>query len=95
VVTTPQGEGIALVTVWDSPVDAGEFYDIAGQAIERRFNTKGVTAADKLSRRYAAGSRTLQLSTSEIGGRPAVIYVDVPAGANTAIVQPAQMRLTQ
>jgi hypothetical protein len=95
VVNTPRGEGLAFVTVWDSSVDAGEFYDIAGQGIEKRFNTKGVTAADKLSRTYSAGSRTLQLSTSEIGGRPAVIYVDVPAGASTAIVQPNQMRLTQ
>lgn len=95
VVNTPRGEGIALVTVWDSPVDAGEFYDIAGQAIEKRFNTKGVASADKLSKRYVAGSRALELSTSEIGGRPMVIYVDVPAGAKTAIVQPGQMRLTQ
>jgi hypothetical protein len=95
VVNTPQGEGIALVTVWDSSVDAGEFYDLAGQAIEKRFDTKGVVSADKLSRRYAAGSRALELSTSEVSGRPLVIYVDVPAGANTAIVQPAQMRLTQ
>jgi hypothetical protein len=95
VVNTPQGEGLALVTLWDSPVDAGEFYDIAGQGIEKRFNTKAQTSADKLSKRYAAGSRTLQLTTSEIGGRPAVIYVDVPAGANTAIVQPSLVRLTQ
>jgi hypothetical protein len=94
-VNTPQGEGIALVTVWDSPVEAGEFYDIAGRAIEKRFNTKGVASADRLSKTYAAGSRSVQLSTNEIGGRPLVIYVDVPAGATTAIVQPAQMRLTQ
>jgi len=95
VVNTPQGEGLVFFTVWDSSVDAGEFYDIAGQGIEKRFNTKGVTAADKLSKTYAANGRLLKLTTSEIGGRPVVIYVDLPAGANTSIVQPGQVRMTQ
>ena len=95
VVNTPQGEGIVFLTVWDSAVDAGEFYDVAGRGIERRFKTTGVVSADKLSRTYAAGSRKLQLTTAEISGRPMVVYVDVPAGASTAIVQPAQVTLTQ
>ncbi len=95
VVNTPQGEGVLFFTVWDSSVDAGEFYDIAGQGIEKRFNTKGVTSADKLSRSYSASGRSLKLTTTEVGGRPVVIYVDLPAGANTEIVQPAQVRLTQ
>lgn len=95
VVNTPQGPGLVFVSVWDSSVDAGEFYDLAGQGIEKRFRTKGTTAADKLSRVYSAGSRTLQLTTTEVAGRPMVIYVDVPAGANTSIVQPGQVRLTQ
>ncbi len=95
VVNTPRGEGIVFVTVWDSAVDAGEFYDVAGRGIEKRFSTTGVLSADKLSRSYAAGSRSLRLTTAEIEGRPVVIYVDVPAGANTSIVQPAQVRLTQ
>jgi len=95
VVNTPQGPGLVFVTVWDSSVDAGEFYDIAGQGIEKRFGTRGVTAADKLSRLYSTAGRTLQLTTTEVAGRPVVIYVDLPAGANTSIVQTAQVRLTQ
>lgn len=95
VVNTPQGEGVVFFTVWDSSVDAGEFYDMAGQGIEKRFKTKGVTAADKLSRTYSANGRSLKLTTTEIAGRPIVIYVDVPAGANTSIVQTTQVRLTQ
>ncbi|HEU4746995.1 MAG TPA: hypothetical protein VFS56_00730 [Gemmatimonadaceae bacterium] len=95
VVNTPQGQGLVFVTVWDSPVDAGEFYDIAGQGIEKRFSTKGIIAADKLSRDYSTGGRTLRLTTAEIAGRPMVIYVDLPAGANTSIVQTDQVRLTQ
>ena len=36
VLNTPLGPGIAWLTVWDSPVEAGEFFDIAGQAVAKR-----------------------------------------------------------
>jgi len=95
VVATPQGPGIVWLTVWDSPVEAGEFYDIAGRAIEKRFTTKAAAASTSLVKKYSAGGRTLQLSTVEVGGRPVVIYEDLPAGANVNIVDPAQVRLVQ
>jgi hypothetical protein len=94
VVNTPQGPGIVWLTVWDSPVEAGEFYDIGGQAIEKRFNTKA-TGATSMVKRFSAPGRTIQLTTAEIEGRPTVIYVDVPAGAKTDIIVPAQVRLSQ
>jgi hypothetical protein len=95
VVNTPQGQGIVWLTVWDSPVEAGEFYDLAGQAVERRFNTKAKTGAASTGKTFSAAGRSIQLTTAEVQGRPAVIYVDVPAGASTAIVQPGQVRLIQ
>src|SRR4051812_17942725 len=95
VVNTPQGPGIVWLTVWDSSVEAGEFYDIAGRAIEKRFSTKLAAASTGLVKRYAAAGRALQLSTMEIQGRPVVIYVDVPAGANPNIINPAQVALKQ
>jgi hypothetical protein len=94
VVNTPQGPGIVWLTVWDSPVEAGEFYDIAGQAIEKRFNTKAA-GTNSMVKRFSATGRTIQLTTAEIEGRPTVIYVDVPAGAKTDIIVPAQVRLSQ
>src|SRR4051812_34673874 len=95
VVSTPQGPGIVWLTVWDSSVEAGEFYDIAGQAIEKRFSTKLVAGSSNLVKKYAAAGRALQLSTVEIAGRPVVIYEDLPVGANANIINPAQVRLVQ
>ncbi|HEY1953435.1 MAG TPA: hypothetical protein VGG76_11585 [Gemmatimonadaceae bacterium] len=95
VVNTPQGKGIVWLTVWDSPVEAGEFFHLAGQAIEKRFSTKAVAASTDLVKKYSANGRTLQLSTLEIQGRPTVIYVDVPAGASTSILNPAQVTLKE
>ncbi|HXG72222.1 MAG TPA: hypothetical protein VNJ04_16550, partial [Gemmatimonadaceae bacterium] len=92
---TPQGEGIAWISVWDSSVDAGEFYDLLGQGIEKKISTKAESSADNLRKSYQAGGRSRQITTTQIGGRPVVIYVDVPSGANPAVIQPAQVKLTQ
>jgi hypothetical protein len=95
VVNTPQGQGIVWLTVWDSPVEAGEFFHLAGQAVEARYSTKAGKASTDLVKNYSAPGRTLQVSTMEIQGRPVVIYVDIPAGANPNIINPAQVTLTE
>jgi len=95
VVNTPQGPGIAWLTVWDSSVEAAEFFDLAGQAIEKRFDVKAATSANKSDKSYSSRDRSLRLTAAEVEGRPVVIYVDVPKGANTSIIQTGQVRLTQ
>src|SRR5438477_9707953 len=82
VVNTPQGQGIVWLTVWDSQVEAGEFFHLAGQAVEARYKTKAAAGSTDLQKRYLGGGRTIQVSTFEIQGRPVVIYADVPTGAN-------------
>jgi len=95
VVNTPQGQGITWLTVWDSPVEAGEFFHIAGQAVEARYSTKAASVSTELVKKYSARGRTIQLSTMEIQGRPAVIYSNVPAGASPDIINPAQVTLKE
>src|SRR5256714_3104600 len=93
VVNTPQGQGITWLTVWDSPVEAGEFFHIAGQALEKRYSTKAASGSSELVKKYPAAGRTVQLSTMEIQGRPVVIYADFRAGANPNIIIPALVTL--
>ena len=95
VVNTPQGQGIVWLSVWDSSVEAGEFFHMAGQSVEKRYSTKAAKGSTDLVKNYSAAGRTVQVSTLEIQGRPVVIYVDVPAGANPSIIQPAQVTLKQ
>jgi hypothetical protein len=95
VVNTPQGQGIVWLTVWDSPVDAGEFFHMAGQSVEKRYSTKAAKASTDLVKNYSAEGRTLQVSTTEIQGRQVVIYVDIPAGANPNIINLAQVTLKE
>ena len=95
VVNTPQGQGIVWLTVWDSPVEAGEFFHLAADAVEKRYSTKAAAGSTELIKKYSGGGRAVQLSTMEIQGRPTVIYADVPAGANPNIINPAQVTLKQ
>jgi hypothetical protein len=91
---TAGGQGLVWVTVWDSAVEAGEFYDLANQALEKRWNTKSV-ASGKFAKSYSGDGRSAQLYTTEIAGRPVVIFVDVPAGASTNVIDPKQITLKQ
>ena len=92
VVNTPQGQGIVWLTVWDSQVEAGEFYHLADQAVQARYSTKPAGGSNDLVKKYSAAGRTVQVSTLEIKGRPVVIYADIP---NPNIINTAQVTLKQ
>ena len=83
---TKGGDGIAWVTVWDSKIDAGEFYDLLDTSILKRYRNAKPRSADGSSRVYEAAGRTIQVTTGEVGGRPVVLYVDVPVGAPTDVI---------
>jgi hypothetical protein len=80
-----RGQGIAWVTVWDSQADASEFFDLLGKVMKKRYDATSDSTAGSLVRSYAAGGRNIQVSTAEVGGRPVVLYVDVPSGASTNV----------
>ncbi|HEX6631530.1 MAG TPA: hypothetical protein VF048_10575 [Gemmatimonadaceae bacterium] len=80
---TPNGEGAAWLTVWDSPVDAGEFFDVVNAALARRFRDLRSESLGPQERRYTGGDRALRLTAADVQGRPAVLLVDMPRGART------------
>jgi hypothetical protein len=90
---TKGGEGIAWVTAWDTKIDAGEFYDLAGATVSKRFKGAKERSSDATSRTYDANGRTIILRTAEVDGHPVVLYVDVPNGAPTDVVDLTKVRL--
>jgi len=92
---TPRGPGIAWVTVWDSPTDASEFYDLLGKVVTKRYSATTDAAAGSMTRTYTGAGRTVEVSTVEVGRRPVVLYVDVPVGASTAVIDTSQLKLPQ
>ena len=82
VIDLPQGEGLVWLTVWDSAMDAADFYDLARQAAARRYPD-------------AAAGRGVTVTTGEVGGRPVVVWTDVPRGAPTAILDLSRVTLSE
>ena len=78
---TTGGDGIAWLTLWDSKIDAGEFYDLLDTSILKRYRDAKPKSATTDQRVYDVGGRTIQMTAAEVNGRPVVLYVDVPTGA--------------
>lgn len=95
VVGAGSGRGIVWVSVWDTALDAAQFVDALGQAIGRRYRTDAPTVARNGTRTYSGSGRTVVLTPREIDGRDVVMYVDVPAGAGTNVLDLSRVRLNQ
>ncbi|MEP6904540.1 MAG: hypothetical protein ABI875_00575 [Gemmatimonadales bacterium] len=93
--TGASGKGIVWVTVWDSAVDASEFFDMLGKVVEKRYGMKAPTVPGATTRTYTGSGRTVEVSTDEVDGRPVVLYVDVPAGASTKVLDLSKVKLKQ
>jgi hypothetical protein len=88
------GEGIAWLTVWDSAVDAGEFYELSDRTVIARYKPKTYRPLGATGKQYTLGGRTIRIQAVEVQGRPAVLYVDVPAGTDPDVVDVAKVTLT-
>jgi hypothetical protein len=91
VVQAGEGTGLVWVTAWDSATDAAQFVDAVGQAIGKRYRTSAPVMGRRGSRTYTGRERTVVLTPIERGGKNLVMYVDVPAGAATTLLDPARI----
>ncbi len=89
------GEGLAWVSVWDTSIDAAEFFDLMDTAILKRFGAVKPSQASQSTRVYSARGRTIAVTATEIGGRPVVVYVDVPAGASIDVLDLRKVTLEE
>ena len=79
-------------TVWDSPGDAAEFMSAIDEVMAKRFNVKPRVTGER--RHFDTAKRTIDVDVREIGGRPVVLYIDVPAGSSTNLVDFAKVKVT-
>jgi hypothetical protein len=90
-VKTPAGDALAWVTVWDRPGDASEFMSAMDQVMRERFNVRPRVTGER--RHFDTPKRTIELDVREIAGRPVVLYVDVPAGSPTDLVDLGKVKV--
>lgn len=82
VIRTSRGAGVAWLTVWDSAIEAAEFFDVMQRLIRVRYNVSDFrTEAGDDVRSWTSRSRRLVLSAETVGGLPAVIFEDYPLGS--------------
>ncbi|MDB4878083.1 MAG: hypothetical protein JWM41_4529 [Gemmatimonadetes bacterium] len=86
------GRGLAWATVWDTPLDAAEFMSAVDDVMLKRFNVKPRITGEL--RHFDTAKRTVEVNVREISGRPVVLYVDVPAGASTNILDFSKVKVT-
>jgi hypothetical protein len=89
---TAEGNALAWVTVWDTPVDAAEFVSTIDDVMRAWRNVRPVVAGGV--RRFSTAKRTTEISTRDMNGRTAVLYVDVPAGTSTALLDFSKVSVT-
>jgi hypothetical protein len=90
-VKTSSGNALAWVTVWDSPVDAAEFTSTLDDVMMQWRNVKPVISGT--DRKYDDGTRTVQISSRTVAGRAVVLYVDVPSGTSTNILDLSKVQV--
>ncbi|HEU4643921.1 MAG TPA: hypothetical protein VFS44_15840 [Gemmatimonadaceae bacterium] len=93
VVRTPRGDGIAWLTVWDSPVDAAEFSSDVEQVMAKRFPSARATGAAGGKRWSVPGARVVTVWGGDVDGRAAVLYTDVPDGVEPNLLDVKKVRL--
>lgn len=89
---TAGGNGIAWVTVWDTPTDAAEFVSALQDAMAKRYGGRS-TGSGGGARTITGGGRVVRITPGESGGRDVVLFVDVPQGASPAVMDLARVKL--
>jgi hypothetical protein len=90
-VKTPGGNAIVWVSVWDQRQDGIEIVDALDQMLRARFNRQARVTGER--RHYESEKRTIDVDVREVGGRPVVLYVDVPAGQSTDLIDFSQVKV--
>lgn len=95
-IETPRGDAIAWVTVWDTSIDAAEFFDLLDIAMIKRHGGRILPGAGTgTTRTYGASGRRLLLSISDINGRPVVLFADAPAGVSPRLLDLSKVTLQE
>lgn len=93
-VNTPQGAGIAWLTLWDNAVQAAQFRDLMERVIEKRFGSAPGSGGAGEMRRFTGKGRTLELVSATVQGHPSVLFTDVPVGATTRVIDLAKVTIS-
>lgn len=94
-IETPRGDAIVWVTVWDTSIDAAEFFDLLDTSLLKRHGNIRPGAGSGTTRTYGADDRRLMVSISDVRGRPIVLFADAPAGVAPRLIDLSRVTLRE
>jgi hypothetical protein len=94
-IETPRGEALVWATVWDNSVDGAEFFDLFDAALIKRYGEVRLGGSTGTTRSYGIRGRSLTLSIGDAGGRPVVLFTDVPQGTPRRLIDLARVTLQE
>lgn len=89
---TPHGDGLAWVTAWRSPVDAGEFRTAMQKVFAARFPKVQATEGPQ-GTHLVATKRSMLLTGGDVDGHTVVMYIDVPEGDRTDVIDLSKIQI--
>ena len=90
-VKTPGGNALVWVSVCDQLQYGIEIVDALDQVLRARCNRQARVTGER--RHYESEKRTIDIDIREVDGRPVVLYVDVPAGQSTNLIDFSQVKV--
>jgi len=91
-VQTEKGVALGWLTLFRTAVDAAEFSHALELLAAKRYKGASAQKTGPATTLTAAG-RVVRIWGGEVGGKPAVLYVDVPTGVSTNLFDLAKVRL--
>jgi hypothetical protein len=87
------GRGIVWVSVWDTALQAATFADALARATARRTGAVEHSVGSG-GATFAPKGRAVSILPETIGGRPAIIYSDLPDGMSAGVIDAGAIRVT-
>jgi hypothetical protein len=94
-VETGRGDAIVWASVWDSSIDAAEFFDLLDAGLAKFHGVERGGAGAGGNRAYTAGQRTLSLQITDVGERQVVVFTDVPRGVSPRLIDASKVTLRE
>jgi hypothetical protein len=92
-ISTGRGDAIVWASVWDSSIDAGEFFDLLDTGLLKKYGTMRPQNASQQRHTYSVPGRTISILAVEVEGRPVVVLVNVPAGVSIDLLNLTKITL--
>ena len=93
-IDTNGGEALVWLTVWDTTIDAAEFFSDMDVGIVRQFSARQQGGGETVHT-YTGRGRTLTITISQLNGRTVVVYTDVPQGSSPNVIDLSKVTLKE